>query len=286
VTLLRRQLSTGDASSRRQYQIALAVATYKNGNKKRAESEFESLLSAEPNDPDPLFELVQLLREDRLWSGISQRVLRWHRGHLDNTDAAVTIAKGLASVDDVQARKVAEDILRTILKDDSGCTGAVGALAILLHTTGRTAEAAGLYEQLLALEPDNVVAMNNLAWIMSEEQGKYREALDLAQRGLEIAPDYSDLVDTRGVVYYRLGQFDKAAEDLRKCIRSGASTARAGVATRFYLAKVLVELGERDQAVAQLNEALQMQAQVGGLSRADVLEARGLLKKLQEGSQP
>jgi tetratricopeptide (TPR) repeat protein len=119
---------------------------------------------------------------------------------------------------------------------------------------------------------------------MSEDQGKYREALELAQRGLEIAPDYSDLVDTRGVVYYRLGQYEKAAEDFRKCIGLGPSTARAGVATHFYLAKALVELGERNQAIAQLNEALQMQAQIGGLPRADVLEARDLLKQLEEGN--
>jgi len=285
LTLLRRQLSASDASSRRQYQIALAVATYKNGNKKRAEIEFDSLLSAEPNDPAPLLELVQLLKEDRLWSSINQKVIRWHREHLDETDAAVTVAGGLASIDDAQAKKVAEDILRTILKDDSGCTRAIAALAILLHTAGRTSESAVLYERLLTLEPDNVIAINNLAWIMSEDQGKYREALELAQRGLKIAPDYFDLVDTRGVVYYRLGEFEKATEDFRRCIRFGPSAAPPGVATRFYLAKALVELGERNQAIAQLNEALEMQARIGGLSRADVLEARNLLKQLQEGSQ-
>ena len=286
LALLRRQLAAGDASDRRQYQIALAVATYKNGNKKRAESEFDSLLSAEPNDPAPLFELVQLLKEDRLWSSISQKVLRWHQGHAHDTEAAAAIARDLASVDDAQARKVAEDILRRILNDDPDCAQAMTALAILLQTTGRTSESAVLYERLLSLEPENVIAINNLAWIMSEDQGNYREALELAQRGLEIAPDYSDLVDTRGVIYYRLGQYEKAAEDFRKCIEIGPSTARAGVATRFYLAKALAELGERKQAVAQLNEALQMQAQIGGMLRADVLEARDLLKRLEEGSQP
>ena len=227
-----------------------------------------------------------MLKEDRLWSSISQKVLRWHQGHAHDTEAAAAIARDLASVDDAQARKVAEDILRRILNDDPDCAQAMTALAILLQTTGRTSESAVLYERLLSLEPENVIAINNLAWIMSEDQGNYREALELAQRGLEIAPDYSDLVDTRGVIYYRLGQYEKAAENFRKCIEIGPSTARAGVATRFYLAKALAELGERKQAVAQLNEALQMQAQIGGMLRADVLEARDLLKRLEEGSQP
>jgi len=160
----------------------------------------------------------------------------------------------------------------------------MAALAILLQTIGRTGESAILYERLLALEPDHVIAINNLAWIMSEEQDKYREALELAQRGLKIAPDYFDLIDTRGVLYYRLGEFEKAAEDFRKCIRFGPSTTPAGVATRFYLAKALAELGEKDQAIAQLNQVLELQVRIGGLSRADLLHARRLLKQLQEGN--
>ena len=285
LTLLKRQLTTSNASNRRRYQIALAVATYKNGNRQRAENEFDSLLSAEPNDPTPLLELVQLLKDDRLWSSVNQKVLNWRREHLEDTDTAVAIARGLQSVGDAQAKKVAEDILRTILRDDSGCTQAMAALAILLQTTARTSESAILYERLLGLEPDNVIAINNLAWIMSEEQGKHQEALELAQRGLKIAPDYFDLVDTRGVVYYRLGEFEKAAEDFSRCISSGPNTTPASVATRFYLARALTELGEKGQAITHLKQALELQDRIGGLSRADLLDAQRLLKQLQGGSR-
>ncbi len=176
--------------------------------------------------------------------------------------------------------------MRTVLRDEPGCTRAIGALAILLQSTDRTDEAAILYERLLGIESDNIIAINNLAWIMSEEQGRHREALELAQRGLEIAPDYFDLVDTRGVVYYRLREFEKAIEDFSKCIRLGPSTTPASVATRFYLARALVEVGERSQAIAQLDQALELQAQIGGLSNADQRQARQLRKQLEEGSQP
>jgi len=136
----------------------------------------------------------------------------------------------------------------------------------------------------LGFESADLVAINNLAWIMSEDQGKHREALELAQRGLEIAPDYFDLVDTRGVVYYRLREFEKAVEDFSKCIRLGPSTTPASVATRFYMAKALTELGEKGRAVAQLTRALELQARVGGLSSADLRQAQRLLKQLEEGS--
>lgn len=286
VALLRKQLNNDETPGRRLYEIAMAAALYRNGTKQKAEREFELLLQAEPNDPTPLFEYVQLLKEDRQWDRVSRKVISWHQQHADGGSTAVSIAGGLLAIDDNQARKAAEDILRTVLRDDPKCTPAMRALAVMLQTTGRTAEAAVLYERLLAIEPDHLIAINNLAWIMCEDQGKYAEALELAQRGLKIAPDYFDLVDTRGVIYYRLGKFDKAAQDFTRCIDHGPSTTPAGVATRFYLARTLVELGENRRAIEQLDQALDMQTRLGGLSSEDLSEARRLRKKVEEGSQP
>ena len=55
--------------------------------------------------------------------------------------------------------------------------------------------------------------VNNLAWIMCEHEGQYEEALELAQQGLKVSPEYADLIDTRGVIYYRSGEYQKAVED-------------------------------------------------------------------------
>jgi len=286
LALLRKQLQNDQTPSRRLYETAMAVALYRNGTKQKAERDFQLLLQAEPNDPTPLFEYVQLLKEDRQWDRVSRKVIAWYREHTDGSNTAVSIAGGLLAIDDSQARKAAEDILRTVLRDDSKCTPAMRALAVMLQTIGRTAEAAVLYERLLAIEPDHLIAINNLAWIMCEDQGKCAESLELAQRGLKIAPDYFDLVDTRGVIYYRLRKFDKAAQDFARCIDHGPSTTPAGVATRFYLARTLVELGENRRAIEQLDQALDLQSRLGGLSREELSQARSIRKKLEEGSQP
>lgn len=284
INLLRKQLDTDHAASRRLYEIAMAAALYKNGARQKADKEFQSLLKAEPNDPTPLLEHVQLLKEDGLWSSVAEEVLSWHRDHTKDSRIAVSIARGLLANDDSQARKAAEEILRAILRDDPECTDAMGARAIMLQTTERTAEAAILYERLLGFEPDNLIAINNLAWILCEDQNKYREALELAQRGLKIAPDYFDLVDTRGMIHYRLGEFEKASRDFNKCVTLGPGTTPAGVATRFYLAKTLVELGENKRAIEHLNQALDLQKRIGGLSEADLRAAHLLQRELKEGS--
>lgn len=187
-------------------------------------------------------------------------------------------------VEDSQARKTAEDILRMMLKDNSDSIETMSVLAILLQISGRAAESSTLYQRIIELDPENIISMNNLAWIMSEVQGKHQQALDLAQRGLKIAPNYYDLIDTRGVIYYRLGEFDKAIRDFNECIKLYPGITPTSIGTRFYLARALAELGQKDKAIQYLKEALELNSRNGGLSTADLTEAQHLLNQLKEGS--
>jgi len=271
----------------RRINIALAVALYKNGNKADAQKEFDSLLQSEPNDPGPLLAQAPLLRDDQLWNRLYERVTDWYQKHPNDSRTPLIIARDLVTTEGSEVKKTAEDILRMILKNDPDYTAAMAVLALLLPTTGRSEEAAQLYTQILTIEPDNVIAMNNLAWIMCEEreeQDKYQQALELTQRGLKIAPDYIDLIDTRGVVYYRMGELNKAIQDFNMCITLYPKGTPAAVASRFHLARALAGLRQRDKAVEQLNQTLDLQKRFGGLLAADLAEAQRLLEQLQEGS--
>jgi len=171
-----------------------------------------------------------------------------------------------------------------LLKNDSDSVEALSTLAILLHTVGRSDESVPLYQRVLQLEPENQTVMNNLAWIMCEEQGKFKEALELAQRGLQIQPNYIDLIDTRGVAYYRLGEFDKAVEDFTKCITLYRENNPAVISSRFHLARAFAKLGQKDEAIKHLTQALDPDNRIGALSDIDVAEAQRLLTQLQEGN--
>jgi len=284
VILLREQLAVCDVSARRKCNTALAVALYKSGNKAEAQKEFDSLLESEPDDPEPLLAQVQLLKEEKNWSKLNEKVVEWYGKHMQDSRTPTEIARDLMLLEDSQARKTSEDILRMILKDDPDYAEAVSVLAILLQIGGRPAESATLYQRLLELEPDNIIAINNLAWIICEVQGKHQQALELAQKGLKIAPRYYDLIDTRGVIYYRLGEFDKAVSDFNECIRLYPGITSSSIGTRFYLARALAKLGQKGKAIQYVKEALELNSQTGGLSTADLSEAQRLLNQLKEGS--
>lgn len=284
VSLLRKQLNMCDVSTERRCKIALAFALYKNGEQTDAQKEFNALYESEPNDPGPLFAQVKLLKEDGLWSQLSQKVDDWFQSHPEDTRTPITVVNNLAAAKSTEAEKVAEDLLHRVLERHPNFPPALMRLAMLSQITGRSEESAALYQKILEVQPDNVVAINNLAWIMCEEQGKYRKALELAQRGLEISPDYIDLIDTRGVVYYRLGEFEKAVHNFTRCVKLYPLRMPASAASYFHLGRVLAKLEQGQDAVENLNKALQLNTTIGGLSATDISEAQSLLEELlQEG---
>jgi tetratricopeptide (TPR) repeat protein len=285
INLLKEQLSfCKDASQERRVNIALAAALYANGKIEEAQEKFDSLQQSEPNDPAPLLTYMRLLKNDKLWGQLSDKVTEWSEKHPQDSNTLVAIARDLAATEDKQAMKMAEDLLREILDGDPNSLPATNSLAMLLQITGDSEEAAKLYQQVLQRVPNNVIAINNLAWIMCEEQGQFQQALELTQKALKTAPQYVDLIDTRGVAYYRLGEFDKAVKDFTECIKLYPSGTPAAVASLFHLARAYAKLGQTDEAVKNLGQALDLQSRIGGLSSRDLVEAQQLLQQLQKGS--
>jgi len=77
---------------------------------------------------------------------------------------------------------------------------------------------------------------------------------------------------------------NKAIEDFTTCIKLYQSVAPPGVASHFHLARAFAKLGQTNKAIEHLNQALDLDGRIGGLSTADLAEARQLLEQLQGGS--
>jgi tetratricopeptide (TPR) repeat protein len=125
--------------------------------------------------------------------------------------------------------------------------------------------------------------MNNLAWLLCDNQNNCQQALEIAEKGLKVAPDYIDLIDTRGVIYYRLGQYEKAIQDFTECVKLYPANVPSAVSTRFHLAKAYAELGQKDSAIEYLNQTLDLESRIGGLSSAELAEAKSMLERLMKG---
>ena len=282
VSLLQNILTKCNQSNKRAYNTSLAAALYKSGSREEAMKKLDSLMEEASGDQSPLVAKLYLLRDDNLWSELQTKALDWYQGHPDSTRTLLVVARNLMSDESADAKKVAEEILRAVVKNNPKDTESLYSLALLLSMTGRSEEAADLYRKLLEIQPDNVIAINNLAWILCENQGQPQQALELAQKGLKQAPDYIDLIDTRGMIYFRMGQFQKAVQDFSKCIELYPELSPQSVASRFHIAKAYAGLKENNKAIGYLKDVLDSKAQTGGLTSKEIAEAQSLLKQLQE----
>lgn len=85
-----------------------------------------------------------------------------------------------------------------------------------LYDQGQYQASADCYRRILRFNPNDAVALNNLAWINVEHLGIDLEAsLKMAQRAVKLRWHTPEFQDTLGWAYYKLGQPDRAIALLR-----------------------------------------------------------------------
>ncbi|HYH66917.1 MAG TPA: tetratricopeptide repeat protein [Urbifossiella sp.] len=87
-------------------------------------------------------------------------------------------------------------------------------------------KAAEVYTKMLERDPRNVVALNNLAWLLAADATTAPRALELLDRAAREAGVSADLLDTRGRTRITLRQFDAANRDIMEAIARDPSALR------------------------------------------------------------
>jgi len=262
--------------------IALTMALYKAGRKTDAENHLDRLSQSAPDDPAVLLARLDLLKSEKRYKQLTENVAAWYKNNSDDYQTPLTIAKTLAAEQNPQTKQAARIIFEMILDKDPDCTDAITAFAMLLQLLGQHQHAAELYQRVVELEPDNVLAINNLAWILCENHHEYQKALLLAEKGLQMAPQYPDLLDTHAVACYRLGRFDDAEAGLAGCIRLYPANTAGAVSAHFHLGRTLAKLGHNNQAIKNLEQSLNLNNKIAALSGTDLAQAKILIRQLME----
>jgi tetratricopeptide (TPR) repeat protein len=98
-------------------------------------------------------------------------------------------------------------------------------LAELQNVRGQTREAMASYREVLAKDPKNALALNNLAFLVAVTGGSPEEALKLVQTAIDEGGPISEFLDTQAVVYLRLKRRDAALSDLEQALINGPTPA-------------------------------------------------------------
>ena len=121
------------------------------------------------------------------------------------------------------------------------------------------------YREVLALDPSNVMALNNAAWLGS--QLKDSSAMSYAEKAYQLAPGDPAVLDTYGSLLVARGDVDRGADFMRKAV----AAAPKQPALRLNLAKALLQQGKKQEAkqelqvLAAMGDALPQHAEVAQL---------------------
>lgn len=97
------------------------------------------------------------------------------------------------------------------------------ARADWLMINGQEIVAANHYEQVIAKQPNNVAALNNLAVLLRE--GNKRRALELASSARELAPESAAVLDTYGRILHLAGRHSEAKPVIEKALSLAPDSA-------------------------------------------------------------
>lgn len=127
-------------------------------------------------------------------------------------------------------------------------------LALTLDAAGLQRESLPIYESIVKNQPDNAIALNNLAYMMAEEGRDLDLALTYAQRARQQMPGNLDIADTLGWVYIRKQLSDSAVNLYRELVPK----APKNPIYHFHLGMALYQKGDKAGAKKSLQTALSL----------------------------
>jgi tetratricopeptide (TPR) repeat protein len=131
-----------------------------------------------------------------------------------------------------------------------------------------------IYTDAMEKMPNHWGIINNMAFISCETasgKDELKNALTLALKAQNLNPDSSEVIDTLGWLYYKLGDYPRA----RSHIESVLKRVPDSPVTNYHMAAILIASGQTKAARARLETALNTRQYYIGME-----EARALLVKL------
>lgn len=118
---------------------------------------------------------------------------------------------------------------------------------------GQYAAAIENFKQMIEQSPNNVEALNNVAFLLADNLDRGAEALPYAERAAALAPRSAEILDTLGWVQYKAGQPTVAIETLRRSV-----ARQPGAHAEMHMGIILAELGQTAVARSHLESARAM----------------------------
>jgi tetratricopeptide (TPR) repeat protein len=128
--------------------------------------------------------------------------------------------------------------------------------ALICDALGKKKESIDSYNKVLAIDPDNALALNNLAFMTADTGSNLDQAMTWAERAKKRSPDNADVSDTLGYVYYRKNLNSEALRIFRQISQDHPQNSTF----HLHLAMALLKQGDKQAARDEATKAMQSAA--------------------------
>ncbi|HMA67839.1 MAG TPA: tetratricopeptide repeat protein, partial [Desulfosalsimonadaceae bacterium] len=144
-------------------------------------------------------------------------------------------------------------------------------LGIIYYAQKKPEQAQQQYRRAIENNPEFVPAVNNLAYLLAEEDKNLHEALRLAEKAKNLLPGNPLVQDTLGWVYVKLGLYDNAIREFMQSKQKMPDHPTI----HYHLGVAYHKKGEVDKARKALSKALALDTDFD-----EAKQARRILSKL------
>lgn len=145
---------------------------------------------------------------------------------------------------------------------------------MLAYTAGQKDLSAQMMEIALELEPDNPIAANGVAWDLAVRGKDLNRALTLVEIALKKEPRNAAYLDTKGWIYFQMGDLHRALVWLEAAVRRDPNHPEL----RFNLARVHKASGYFQGAYVETRKAL--------ILRPGYSDAQNLMREIRKNYSP
>jgi tetratricopeptide (TPR) repeat protein len=254
------------------------------GDMDRAKQKIEQAEQIDRNSVTVLHARLLWLIAQKRFDELSQISSAYLSAKEQNPTALLAAASILAASDSMELKKEAVKLFEHAATLSPALKEARLGLASTLYQTGDADRAVTVYQELLREYPNEIQALNDLAWILQEHDRRYDAALELANRGLILSPDESPgelhLLDTRGTILSNMAdRLADARNDFEKLVGLSAPDTRQKADALLKLGRICAKLNDLARARQHLQEALEIDRKIGAFTPDERAEITNILQK-------
>jgi tetratricopeptide (TPR) repeat protein len=139
--------------------------------------------------------------------------------------ASVAVLRAMPAPTEQQQQRVERWLTAALEKTPAGSPSLLVCLADLRDLQGHYADAEKLYRQAIDADKNNVIALNNLAYLLALRKEESAEPLELLNRAIRVAGSAPELIDTRALIRLKQGETRQAIKDLEEALTEAPSAS-------------------------------------------------------------